>query len=763
MNWIRYAVLWMMLVTSAAIQAQEVALVLSGGGAKAFSHIGVLKALDEGNIPIDYIVGNSMGALIGALYAAGYSPDEIQLMLSSHAFEGIGKVSYDKRVCFYQHYESNASFVSLPLYVRKGLRLEVPFKLYDLQYIDFKMMNAFAGAAAAANYNFDSLMIPYRCVAADIDSSQLVILKNGHLAKAVRASITFPLFISPIKVDGNWLFDGGVYDNFPVTVARDEFKPDFIIGSKAVKNYSKANPDDVVSLLQSMLMQKADFRIDSTDGVLIETPSGDESIFHFSRINEYIDSGYMAALKMLPEIEQKLKHSHSFNTIREKRDSFKQKKPGGEVIAVGFLGVNDAQRHYFRQLLGLKRHPGFPRESFEQRFIKLQRNENVKSVYPSLTYDGDQKGYELLLEMSLNDPLAVDIGGYISSSGVNEGYVGLDYMHLGKTAKHAAISGYFGTFYNSIAGVARIEFPAHLPFIAQLNFLTSRKNYFSNARYFFEDEFPAYIISDENYVELAGFLPIGNNGLLTMGISNLNTNFRYYQDNYFSRSDTADISNFYFAVPFVEYEFNTLNNKQFASRGKYFFAGIGGYFGDEHSIPGSTSQGQTELNVARQFYNISLKYQEYWKLFSPLAIGISADVNVSNRPLAENYLSSLLISKPYEPLEYMKTKFLENYRAPSYGGIGIVGILQISQPFELRVNGNYFVPYQKVLVAEDQIHAKLSDPLRYQYFMASAQLIYHPPIGVISISANYVDQPGSKFGFLLNLGYLIFNKSRFYR
>ena len=97
-----------------------------------------------------------MGALIGALYAAGYTPDEIQVMLSSHAFEGIGKVSYDKRVCFYQHYEANASFVSLPLNIRKGLRLEVPFKLYDLQYIDFKMMNAFAGAAAAANYNFDN-------------------------------------------------------------------------------------------------------------------------------------------------------------------------------------------------------------------------------------------------------------------------------------------------------------------------------------------------------------------------------------------------------------------------------------------------------------------------------------------------------------------------------------------------------------------------------------------------------------------------------
>ncbi len=763
MNWIRQILLWMVLMASVFLKGQEVALVLSGGGAKAFSHIGVLKALDENSIPVDYIVGNSMGALIGALYAAGYSPNEIQIMLSNHAFEGISKISSDKRVCFYQHYEANASFASFPMYVKKGLRLEVPFKLYDLQYIDFKMMNAFAGASAASNYNFDSLLIPYRCVASDIDSSKLVILKNGHLAKAVRASITFPLFIRPIKVDESWLFDGGVYDNFPVNAAKSEFNPDFIIGSKAVRNFSEANPDDVVSLLQSMLMQKADFSLDTTYGVLIETPSGEESIFHFSRINEYIDSGYVAALKMIPEIKRKLNHAHPAASIHEKREDFIQRKPIGDVIAVEFDGLNEAQTHYFRRLLGLKKNPGFTLQSFDQRFVKLQRNENLKNVYPSLTYNTEDNGYELSLEMSLNDPLAIDIGGYISSSGVNEGYIGLNYMRLGKTAKHAGINAYFGTFYNSIAGVARIEFPGHLPFMLQLNFLTSRKNYFSNARYFFEDEFPAYIISDENYVEITGIVPVGNNSMLSLGLSNLNEGFRYYQDNYFSRSDTSDISNYYFAVPFIEYEYNTLNDKQFSSKGRFLFAGLGAYVGNEHSIPGSTSQGQMEQKHDRQFYNFTLKYKEYWKLLNPLVMGVSADVGLSNRPLSENYLSSLLMATPYEPIEYMKTRFLENYRSASYGGIGLVGILKISPPFELRLNGNLYVPYQKILIAEDGIRASYGKSFDYQYVTASAQLVFRPPFGVISASVNYVDQPGTKVGFLLNLGYLIFNKSRFYR
>ncbi len=763
MKWIRYVLMLLVLVYSGLLRGQEVAVVLSGGGAKAFAHIGVLKALEENNIPVDYIVGNSMGALIGGLYAAGYSPEEITTMLSNHAFEGIQKVSSDKRVCFYQHYEANASFVSLPLNLKKGLRLELPFRLYDLQYIDFKMMNAYAGASAAAHYNFDSLMIPYRCVASDIDSSKLVILKKGQLAKAVRASITFPLFIRPIKIDDDWLFDGGVYDNFPVEIARREFSPNLIIGSKAVRNFSNADPDDVVSLLQSMLMQKADFSIDSSDGVLIEIPSGDENIFHFSRINQYIDSGYMAANKAIPEIKRKLNHGHSKASIAQRREQFIKRKPEGEVVEVDFLGINQAQQHYFRQILGLKKHPGFSRQSFEKRFVKLQRNENVKSVYPSLYFNEKTQGYDLLLDMSLNDPLAIDMGGYISSSGVNEGFVGLGYLHLGKTAKHFAINGYFGTFYNSIAGLSRIEFPGRVPFILQLNFLASRKNYFSNARYFFEDEYPAYIISDENYVELSGIFPVNNNGLLKMGVSNLNSNFRYYQDNYFSRTDTADISNFYFAVPFLEYEYNTLDTKQFPSRGRYLFAGLGGYFGNEHSIPGNKSQGQIETNSNLQFYNLSFKYEEYWNWFSSFTWGVSADVGISNRRLADNYLSSVLISKPYEPLEYMKTKFLENYRAPSYGGVGMTGIVQFSRPFQLRLNTYYYVPYQKILRADNGFGATLSDPFTYQYLAASAQLVYHPPIGVVSVSVNYVDQPGNKVGFLLNLGYLIFNKSRLNR
>ncbi|MBU3928379.1 MAG: patatin-like phospholipase family protein [Bacteroidetes bacterium] len=763
MNWLRLNLLYCVFFFLNIAQGQQVAVVLSGGGAKAFSHIGVLMALEENDVPIDYVVGNSMGALIGALYASGYSPIEIQAMLIDPAFISLNKLNDERKVRFYQHKEPNASFASFPFYIQKGLRFDIPFEMYDLQYVDFKMMNAFATATAAANYQFDSLMVPFRCIAADIDASNLVVFREGNLAKAVRASMTFPLFIRPVEIEGKMLFDGGMYNNFPVDVAFEEFSPDFIIGSKAVRNFSKANPDDLVSLLQNMLMQKANYTIDSAVGFLIETTCGDEGIFHFSRIQEYIDSGYVAATRMMPELKKRLPHSHSKASKAELRQEFTAKKPNAYVNNVKFLGVNDAQQHYFKQILGLKKQPGFNLETIDHFFVKLYRNENVKSVYPSLIYYPHSKGNELELEINLTDPLAVDIGGYISSSGVNEGYVGLDYMQLGKTAKHFSVSTNFGTFYNSVAGLARIEFPARLPLIIQAHFSTSRKNYFSSARYFFEDQFPAYILLDENYFELAGIVPAKQNGLFTLGFSNLNLNFRYYQDNYFSRNDTSDVSNFYFATPFIEYEYETLNRKQFASRGKYLLLGLNTYFGTEHTIPGSKSEVSMEIKRDLNFYSLVVRYQQYWKIASLVNMGISFDLDISNKPVLSNYVSSLLLSSPFEPLEIMKTKFLESYRAPSSGGLGLITIFELNRQFELRINGYLYVPYQKIILADNGRTPLLSEPFSHHNVAASTQLVYHPPIGVISASVNYLDQQGQKFGFLLNLGYLLFNKSRFYR
>ena len=744
------------------LSSQNVALVLSGGGAKAFSHIGVLKALEENNIPINYIVGNSMGALVGALYSSGYSPEEIRIILSDPEFLNITKESNISSACFYQENESDAAFVNFPFSIDKGFNIQLPTSVYNFKEIDYALMEYFSRPSAVSGNNFDSLMIPFRCVAADIDSSRLVVFSDGNLSKAIRATITFPFFVRPIEIDDVVYLDGGMYNNFPVDIAISEFSPDFIIGSKAVDNFSSPDPDDAVSLIQSMLMAKADFEIDSSLGIVIESKSGEESIFHFSKIDDYVDSGYMAANQMMSEILKRLDPENTIITTEEKRNRFIARWPKHNIGNISITGVNEKQKKYFLRLIGSSDRYNNT-DKFNDFYSCLLSNENVMNIYPEMEFDSLERNFNLNLIIKKSEPFNLRVGGYISSSGVNEGYLDFGYKHLGKSAKNISIGAYFGTFYNSFSAKSKIEFPGTLPLFISLDFLISRKNYFSNARYFYEDKFPAYIISDENYLELAIGVPVGYDGVTIAGVTNINAYYQYYPDNYFTRADTADVSNFYFFSPFIELESSSLNRKMYPTKGSSFYVGFSYFLGNEKYTKGSGKLAATEVITDLSYYTLSFRFLKYFEILRKISVGISSQIGISSRPLLDSYISSLLLATPYEPIPVMRTLFLENYRANNYGGIGASVVYNFYKRFDFRFDSYYYVPYNKLLKSPIDNTAYLSKPFTYHYYLGSARFVYRPPFGVISASVNYIEKPGSKFGFLLNLGYLIFNKSRLNR
>ncbi len=748
------------LITSAV--SQKVALVLSGGGAKAFAHIGVLQALEENDIPIDFVVANSIGSVIGGLYASGYSPEEIANLLNDPNLYNFKRGDVKNERYLFQNNDDDASILSIPFSLDRGFQVRLPYNVYNIQEIDYLLFESFASPAAAANYDFDSLMVPFRCVAAYIDSSQLLVLKDGDLAKSVRASMTFPFFIRPIKVNDRLLFDGGMYDNFPVNTAESEFSPDFVIGSKAVENYLSPDEDDIVSQLTNMLMKKADFSIDSAQGLLIEIQSGKENIFNFQDIDKYIDSGYVATIRVIPELKKRISREQTTESISAKRAAFKNKQTELSIGEVVVNGVNEKQKVYFQKSFRIKKGDDNT-DDYKNQYRRLLANENVRSVYPSLHFNPNTQKFDLTIAINEVDPFALQFGGYISSTGVNEGFVSFGYRHLGSTSKSIAVGAYFGTFYNSIWGDAKWEVQGSFPLVLRATFLASRKNYFTNSRYFFEDQSPAFVIIDENYLDLSASIPVGLSHALSVGASNINLNTTYHQNNYFTRTDTADKSNFYFLNPYIEFSRNNLNRKQFATKGSRFFLGLNYYWGNEHAIPGTTVPGVEVSRNDLEFLVLDIHYEQYFKVFKPFILGLSADFSVSNKPLLSNYVSSLLLASSYEPIPLIETMFLENYRAYSYGGLGAKLIFEFMRTLELRIEGYYFVPYKKILRGDEDYSVKLSAPFSYHHVVGNIQLVYHSPIGPISASVNYFERPGDKFSFYLGIGYLIFNKSRYYR
>ena len=197
----------------------KIGLVLSGGGARGFAHIGVLKVLEQNNIPIDYIVGTSMGSIVGGLYAIGLTPEEIEFGVQNIAWD---KVFDDFAYRHYKNFRRKTDDFSFFNIHRVGITsdgLQLSPGLIEGQQIELALDRlAYPGFHIE---DYDNLRIPYRAVATDIESGDPFIIKSGNIARAMRASMSIPGALPPIRIDGKLLVDGGIANNIPVDVARE--------------------------------------------------------------------------------------------------------------------------------------------------------------------------------------------------------------------------------------------------------------------------------------------------------------------------------------------------------------------------------------------------------------------------------------------------------------------------------------------------------------------------------------------------------------
>jgi len=229
-------------LTTTAQGEPKIGLVLSGGGAKGMAHIGVLKVLEEVGIIPDYITGTSMGAVVGGLYACGYSAAQLEeialtaewdILLANKTL--LSNIAIEHKE-YYGRYQLN-----LPI---EGFSIGLPRGLIEGQELN-NFLTRLTTPVHEIN-NFDSLPIPYRCIGADIATGDPIVLKSGFLAKAIRASMAIPSIFTPVQIDGKLLVDGGLVHNFPVQDVID-MGADIVIGVSV--GDSLLNEDGLKSML----------------------------------------------------------------------------------------------------------------------------------------------------------------------------------------------------------------------------------------------------------------------------------------------------------------------------------------------------------------------------------------------------------------------------------------------------------------------------------------------------------------------------------
>lgn len=358
----------------------KVGLVLSGGGAKGFAHIGVLKEIDKAGIQLDYIGGTSMGAILGGLYAAGYSGIQIEEFVKNTDFINLlrDRLPRSSSPFFEKEYGENTA-ISLP--VNKGA-IGLPKGVSKGQNMLNLLLELFAPVEGVRD--FSKLPIPFFCIATDVETGGQVLLEKGSLPLALRASGSFPTLLNPVEVNKQLLIDGGVANNFPADVMRAKGM-DIIIGVDVQgRLYEKEKLTSVIAILNQIvsyqMYNKSTLEKEKID-VYIHPEIYNYNVVDFAKKEEILVKGDEEAVKykdVFKEIAAKQPHKKS-----PKRKTVASKKY--LISEIGISGAQNYTRAFVLGKLNLKVNDSISREEITNRIYLLSATKNYERIEYALT------------------------------------------------------------------------------------------------------------------------------------------------------------------------------------------------------------------------------------------------------------------------------------------------------------------------------------------------------------------------------------------
>ena len=746
--------------------AQKVGIVLSGGGARGAAHIGVIKALEENNIPIDYITGTSAGAIVGSLYAMGYTPDEIlELMLSDEfGYWQSGKVD-NEYIYFFKKPDETPQFLSFSLNIKDSVMFEglLPGSLINPIQMNQAFMELYAQANAKAAWNFDNLFVPFRCMGADIYGNRAITFRNGDLGDAVRASMTIPFVFKPIWKDGVPLFDGGIYDNFPIKAMREDFSPDYILGS-AVRGGGLKPSENPINQLEPMIMKRTDYDIPEEDGMLIQMRLPDVSLLDFYKAKEVMKIGYDRTIAVIDSIKASIEREVPLDEVNARRKAYKESLPPLVFKNIYVTGVTDEQRNYITAHLARNINGEFTMEEFRRAYFKMLTYSKIKEIIPSAIYNRKNNSFDLYLAVKVKDELKVSIGGNISSHQANQLFLGLEYQSLGELSVDYNANFQMGNSFSGVSIDNRLFASARTPGYLGLRLAYFNRNYSESQSLFYEDLVPAFIKERERFIRLRyGFPVLKYSKIEAFAGLGMLTDF-YYQTSSI-KNNSFDVSKYNLFNTGVRFERRSFDYRQYPTEGRRQYLTAQYIAGREHF----RESGWRRFNDVRKHEWLYLK--GFWQNFPVMKhkfnLGLMGEAVYSNKKFSSNYTASLLRSSAFTPTPHSKITFNEAFRADSYIAAGITPLFKVNDMLHFRFDAYGFLPLRKTLketVGEEQFvryTAQYADYFKSYQYMGEAAMVLQLPFVSVSLFVNGYSYPKNNYNFGLNIGYLIFDSGFF--
>ena len=380
-------------------QRKKVGVVLSGGGAKGMAHIKALKVIEEAGIPIDYIAGTSMGAIVGGLYAIGYTPEQLDSMVRKQNWTFLLSDRIKRSAMSLTDRERSEKFiVSIPFTkspkdaassggIIKGQNLANLFSDLTMGYHD--------------SINFDKLPIPFACVAANVVNGEQIIFHNGILSTAMRASMAIPGVFTPVRQDSMVLVDGGIVNNYPADVVK-AMGADVIIGvdvQNALKKADKLNsaPDILGQIVDITCQSNHEKNVDLTDTYIRVNVDGYSSAsFTPAAIDTLMRRGEEAAKAQwnsLLALKKKIGISDNYVPKRHGPYSSLSNVRTIYVTDISFSGVEADVKKWLMKKCNLKENSNITTQQIEQALYQLRGSQSYSSASYMLT--DTPEGYHL--------------------------------------------------------------------------------------------------------------------------------------------------------------------------------------------------------------------------------------------------------------------------------------------------------------------------------------------------------------------------------
>ena len=753
----------------------KVGLVLAGGGAKGFYHIGVIKALEEHNIPIDYVAGTSMGAIVGALYAAGYTPLQMEELVRSGDVEKWAMGNIDDKYRYYLN-ERPSSPSRLSVYVElkrdslnntRSLNVALPHSFINSTQIDMALIELFSGATVACGKDFSKLMVPFMCVAYDMNEHKAVYMNEGDLPFAVRASMSYPMAYSPVTdKQGRVLVDGGCYDNFPWQPMKQMFEPDFIIGSICLESKQTAKPNSSVETqVMALVTKPTNYSLPEQDGITIFR-NVDYSVFDFDAGEKIIQLGYEDALQQLPRLQQRVAVRRTQSELARMRSSFHKRCPElifGEMKATG---LRKRQKEYARMFSGMSkvqdttRRENLTMQQLKDNYLSLMATGSfVSNAFPRVEYDSLKHDFSIDLNLSSKPNSRFLVGGNVSSTAFNQAFLGYNYTRLSRTAQNVYADLFLGPVSSVVRAGGRSVFlkrvPLYFDYSVEASWLSTLRGTFGKLT-------PSYSAIEARTIESFAHAGLGvassRRSIFELS-ANTGYNFYSYQASYDEPDSPHTHDRFRFVSAQLKFERSTLDKATFAVRGnKLHLSAIAVHGRDRYENEILNAQGEY-ASALRTWFGGKFQWEHHpseWKR-TWFSVGYNLEAVYTSHPTFANPYSTLLSSPRYTPTPHSKMIYMPEFFASRYAAVGVMPTFKLSDNLFLRSG----------------VYAMLRDPINkttnlqvqdYMHYIGDFSFVYHSRLGPLSLSlTKYNFTSRNNLYLTFNFGHPIFgNKGLYY-